>query len=398
MIGFSTKKNNNMPRANKRTKKTQFQNGGKFIDKGGFGCVVSPALPCSKKDKDKELHKLVSKIVKSPTKEITNELKISGILKKIDFQNKYFITYNKYCNINKIPENRNDIINVHYVNDSLSKFTISPGQSDKDSKSCDIELSLRPINIIMSFAGYSLSTIMKTNKNSSGIKSIMHNEFIKNLKIYIKHLILGIIKMHNNRIVHRDIKQKNIMLEYNKKTKKMTVKYIDFGLSDFLSSEYCSQYSNISIKGTPYYLPPENIIIYYMNKYKNQNDKNLLKHILYHIEGYYKKAMTRIGKNQEIKLINNKILELYKKIKYLWEKQKILPAYFGTEINKFNGYLQKGDIYSLGLCIYETLYAYSKYNLDDNMLLNDLLQNMITIDPDKRYNGIQCLAHKYFHS
>ena len=36
--------------------------GGKFIDKGGFGCVITPAIPCSRTDKN--LDKSISKIKK----------------------------------------------------------------------------------------------------------------------------------------------------------------------------------------------------------------------------------------------------------------------------------------------------------------------------------------------
>ena len=43
------------------------------------------------------------------------------------------------------------------------------------------------------------------------------------------------------------------------------------------------------------------------------------------------------------------------------------------------------------------LYYYSDINVRDDNLLYVLLIHMIAIDPDKRYNGVQCLAHPYFH-
>ena len=40
----------------------------------------------------------------------------------------------------------------------------------------------------------------------------------------------------------------------------------------------------------------------------------------------------------------------------LYKSNKLLPAYFGTDKNKFNGYLQKADIYALGITIKEIFY------------------------------------------
>ena len=50
-----------------------------LIGKGGFGCVIAPALKCSKKDKD--IDKMVSKVIPSHDMNYSNELKISQVLK-----------------------------------------------------------------------------------------------------------------------------------------------------------------------------------------------------------------------------------------------------------------------------------------------------------------------------
>ena len=370
--------------------------GGKFIDKGGFGCVVSPAIPCSIKDKEKNLEKSVSKILREPTSEAYNEIKISNILLKLDPERKYYITFHKYCYINEIPENRKDIVAVHYIDDCKKKFTVDTGQSQKDKRACDIELDMRPVNFIMPFAGYSLSSIMKTNPKATGTRAIMHNLFITNLKLYFKHLILGIIKMHNNRIVNHDIKQKNIMLHWDKELNEMNVRYIDFGLSDFLSTEFCSHFSNISSKGTIYYTSPDLIVCYQIRKHYDRSEQVIIRSIMSEMS-MIKKAFIRLNEMELLGNFTENIKFLFKKIKTLCDNKKILPIYFGSNKNKFNGFLQKGDIYALGLSIFETLYYYSDINVRDDKLLYDLLIHMIAIDPDKRYNGVQCLAHPYFH-
>ena len=375
------------------------QTGGKFVDKGGWGCVVSPAIPCNTKTKkDKNISKMVSKIVKDADETVLNEIKISNILKKIDSKNKYYITYNKYCYLHKIPEDRKDIIGVHYTDDKLSKFTIITEQGDKDKKVCDIELALKPMNIIMNYAGYNLSKVIKTKLTEKNAKGVMHRLFLDNFKNYFKHLLLGIIKMHNNRIINHDIKPKNIMLNWDKTTNLMDVKYIDFGLSDLLTSEFCSNYENMNSKGTPYYLSPEIIITYYINKYNTMNDKYILYKIFYDINKYVLKSFNDIN---EIDLLGNlrvNIFILFNKIKKLYDNKKILNIYFGNEKNKFNGYLQKNDIYALGLSLFEVLTAHDdsgEFKKDKS--LYNLLSRMIAFDPEKRFNGIQCLAHPYFH-
>ena len=44
------------------------------------------------------------------------------------------------------------------------------------------------------------------------------------------------------------------------------------------------------------------------------------------------------------------------------------------------------------------LFVYSDIDISANSQLYDLLLHMITFDPDKRYNAVQCLSHPYFHS
>ena len=389
--------------------------GGKFIDKGGFGCVITPALPCSRTDKN--LDKSISKIIKTQSDSINKEIKLNNILNKIDQTHIFYVTIDKYCFIDEIPQSRSDLINVKYKDEDLKTYSINDDNlKDKygkkkaiDKTVCDIDLDLKPINLIMPYAGISLSSVMKTDIKSDSIKGKMHQMFINNLKQYFKHLIIGLIKMHNNRIVNKDIKQKNIMLQLfsnddkymqrkNNDTNIMIIRYIDFGLSEILTKEFCEDIKNIDLKGTPYYLPPELYICIFMIKYKDRSEnyqKSKIMHYIKHVE----KALDSIGEKQIIAKLTSTVDTLYNKIKYLYDKDRLLFTYFGSDKHKFNGYLQKADVYSLGISIYETLYKYSNINIKkiyEYKDLYDLLLHMIEMDPDKRYNIIQCLSHSYF--
>ncbi len=104
---------------------------------------------------------------------------------------------------------------------------------------------------------------------------------------------------------------------------------------------------------------------------------------------------------KELKLDYSNLEEVNKKILFSmlddFKNKTILPKYFGTDENKFNGYVQKTDVYALGLTIYEVIQEYSKDSkLKKNLKLMNLLKNMIEFDPEKRLNILQCIQHPYF--
>jgi serine/threonine protein kinase len=383
-----------MIKTQKRTlKNTNNQAGGKFIGKGGFGCVVSPALKCSKNDKYTGM--MVSKVIPTNDASYSNELKISQVLKKIDPGKKYYLTFEKYCYINNIPEDRRDFVNVHYLNDELTKWEIVSGQPEKDKTACRLELAMKPINLIMDYGGYSLTDISVVSTKLIGTKAKMHQLFLDNLAANIKHLVLGLVKMHMNRIVNRDIKLRNIMMSYNKETKKTQLRYIDFGLSNLLTTDFCNDYKNIGTSGTPNYIAPELYVSSVINRYHDRSSTYQLHRITRDLEVNFKQTIMRINERELLGDYKENIELLYQKIRDLYESGKLLPAYFGTEKNKFNGYLQKADVYGLGIAIFIMLYVYSDIDVRGNTDLYDLLIHMIAMDPDKRYNAVQCLSHPF---
>lgn len=395
-IRKKTRKGLNISRHTLKSNNSMIQDGGKFIGKGGFGCVVSPALKCAKKDKYTDM--MVSKII--PTQDIhyVNELKISQVLKKIDPGKKYYLTFEKYCYVNNIPDDRRDFVNVHYLNDELTKWEIIEGQSEKDKNACRLELALKPINLIMDYGGYSLTDIGNVSTKLQGTKAKMHQIFIDNLAENVKHLVLGIVKMHFNRIVNRDIKLRNIMMSFNKETKQAQLRYIDFGLSNLLTSDFCSDYNNIRTAGTPNYIAPELYVASVINRYKERSRTYQLQKIIRDLDVNFKNSIMRINERELLGNYKENIESLYNKVHNLYESSKILPAYFGTDKNKFNGYLQKADIYALGLSIFIMLFVYSDFDVRRNADLYDLLIHMIAMDPDKRYNAVQCLSHPFLKS
>lgn len=389
------------------------QKGGRYLSRGSYGCVIKPAIPCSntlKKFKNIDYNKYVSKILSKSDNELNNEIYISSILTNIDKTKKYFVLIIDNCEFTEIPKTRTNLAKATIYGKKKDEFIFTnnrtKNQIDKDF--CPVDFSLKPLNIIMPFAGYDLAGLVsfprtfKQNKSKRNTLQIMNNLFIKNLKKYIKHLILGLITLHNNRVVHRDIKQKNILVGLDSSLKNIYIRYADFGLSEFLSADLVRHISNIRYRGTEAYISPEIFASYILSNKLDNLD---------------------FAKSKYIEMVNNAIYKLYdeKHLNYpqgidyylqtrdniynyvvkLFKNNTILPNYFGSDNNKFNGFLQKGDVYGLGACIFETLKEH-KENIDSTYkipdLLKDLLLNMLKPDPRDRYNAVQCLNHPYLSS
>ena len=184
-------------------------------------------------------------------------------------------------------------------------------------------------------------------------------------------------------------------MSLNKETKQVQLRYIDFGLSNLLTTEFCSDYNNIKTSGTPNYIAPELYVASIINRYRERSSTYQLHKINHDLDSNFKNSIMRINESKLIGNYKENVESLYHKVHDLYESDKILPAYFGTEKNKFNGYLQKADVYALGLAIFIMLYVYSDVDVKGNTELYDLLIHMIAMDPDKRYNAVQCLSHPF---
>ena len=156
------------------------------------------------------------------------------------------------------------------------------------------------------------------------------------------------------------------------------------------------------MNGTKRYISPELFISYYLIEYKNKNTKYKFEEINKHINEHVKKALLRIQETNMINTLNEKVNTIINKIQYLYDTDKLLDKYFGiNNTSKYNGYLQKADVYALGITIFDTLQLKQYSNIDvrakktENSLY-DLLLKMIELNPDERFNVIECINHPYF--
>lgn len=94
----------------------------------------------------------------------------------------------------------------------------------------------------------------------------------KNQKIeWINQLSLGLIYLHNNNIIHRDIKLQNVLLTHDN-----NIKIIDFGFARYFESDDLID----TICGSPLYMSPE---LFSKNAYDYKSDYWSMGIVLYNI-------------------------------------------------------------------------------------------------------------------
>ena len=201
-------------------------------------------------------------------------------------------------------------------------------------------------------------------------------------------LSLGLGYLHHKKILHRDIKTKNIFIKNN-----LTVKIGDFGIAKILSST--SSYAHTFI-GTPYYISPE---LCKDQPYNDKSDVWALGCVLYELctlnhpfEGgtqveIYEKIIT-----QKFKSINPEYSsDLKKMIDLLLEKdEKKRPKM--KDILKMKSVIDRAKKYNIELDIYDTIEE-EKNNLNINYNKNknkgennELEQNNLNINKSNYTN------------
>ena len=408
---FKTNKNK---KTTIRTKKRGLQGGFK-IGEGGFGCVVVPHIPCSKKDLKQGSY--VSKIIQSNLNDYKEEILILNKIKSIDPENEYLISYVETCRLYesdvKNRKSDKDIIKIKYDNLSNKKSTEKFTILDKDIKNnikkgkiedeyCKFDPRLQYFNQIQIKGGDELYHYLKLNN-----KSIQYKLFKNQCSSIFKYLLTGLKLLHKNKVVHRDIKPHNILIKLNDKNN-LIPKYIDFGLSTDFNEEY--QIEDIGHRqGTATYIPIDIYIAYriikleyktgnvftlnsinklkteinkiYISKYKPSYEKDKLNKSFLKFKSTNSNSLTNTKEyvdSQDIYKLLIKLLIQHRKGKLLSNHKRV-----------YDGYMYKADIFALGLTFKK---YYDAFNINNNKIEN-LIKHMLLPNPDKRYNVNQCLKH-----
>ena len=211
------------------------------------------------------------------------------------------------------------------------------------------------IFLITEFCEYDLKSLIETRVNLTQ----------KQIKHIILQLLLGITMLHENYIIHRDIKTANILLN-----SKGVLKICDFGLSRFFFSEKIELTKEVV---TLWYRAPE--ILLGSKKYFCSVDiwsvgcvlaEAVLNQVLFQGESELDQ-LTKI-----FNLLGTPTVDIWLNLHCMFTKQKIIPPIqpFNLLSRKF-----KKKINDLGL---------------------DLLHRFLTYVPSKRISARSALKHPFF--
>ena len=162
---------------------------------------------------------------------------------------------------------------------------------------------------------------------------------VKQFKQWFKNLCYGLLKLHQNRIINKDIKLENLTALYNTSTNEIQVRFIDFGLSENLTKEYCKKYDNIGVSGTYAYLSPDIFVSSALNEYYNyddyhnyqkKSDSYIISKIKEDIKNYTKDKHKEL-QTEYINVINDIVIKQYYTIKGEFDSHDILNKYFGID-------------------------------------------------------------------
>lgn len=388
-----------------------------IIGKGGFGCIIQPALKHKKTDKN-----LVSKIIKKNGKE--NDYKISQILMK--FSKKYKIDISQYFGLvveqfqvekDKIKsvlekcgliETAPKVKGVGLECEFDCGFTGNYKNVEEHEKECEKKPNKDKSKKCKSVKKKSInkkSTKKKSTKKKQPNKYLVFNMpycgktlldnisqmkasnlFIKQI---MKNILLGLQILQKNMIIHGDIKPRNILIKDN------IARTIDFGGSTQLKKGFKLENVLDNLITARNFIPPEYMLfdlIYgdkedYNKSTKRKTDfdaylKNYnsteIHDTVYDDCGFDPNDLLkgRDGKNELQKLI-----KFYESLK----DKKIFDKYKKDYLEK---YMIQHDVYSLGKTI-EFIALMNDFKLDEELL--HLINNMTRLDVRNRYTVEDCL-------
>ncbi len=372
--------------------------GGKKLGQGASGCVLTPPIPCNdRKQTSKNISKIIELNRENKLDDIENEINISDKLKTIDKHGYHFAIIKTYCKLRKNII-RKDVV---YIDDR---------QKTKYKDKCTINKNRNYINLIQNNAGINLDNMLDNSSLHHDEKIIIYNQF----RSIIKHLFIGMKKMHKLHIIHGDIKPNNMAVF--KENNHVNILYFDYGLSIDMAEVNMNRADHIGVFGTPGYIAPEKYIASHIFKYSNKyslsklKDKENAMTLIRKINSIIMENeidvqsvdininKTRLGisiaHDSHIVDKNNNIITprdieniFYDILEHI--RNQTLTTVFYEPIN---GFLYKEDIYALGMTIYQ---IYDRFKIKHNPLFLNLVSNMIAPEPKNRYNIIQCLKHPF---
>ena len=435
-----------------KTNKTRgTQLGGLKLGQGTFGCVITPAVKCPNSDKVLPNQQAISKIIyKDPkaSEKYDREMIILRKIADIDKKQHYLIGVLDECalDVDEIAKRKTkDTAIVKFIDQARTNWVLSDtSSSDLENLShgeiksnyCLIDPKLHPRNQIQVNGGAQFDTILTANRSRNF--GIVRRYYLN----IIKDILIGIKLLHKSRIAHRDIKESNMVCQIiplNRKRKTddfyPVVRHIDFGLAEIVEPDKKYKISDVRYAGTHTFIPPDLHIVRsrFMCMFKQAYQKDDTKTdkvnaaLTINLDKLIDPAVKRKIIDDLYSELTNKSYKDYGQIDITPEmgsgqpsvgskynhlaqsgefiSKSILSSLYDARLSElrdgtygqkysadYDGYVYKTDIFAAGITIGRIRY----YLQISNPKLLDLIANMVRIDPDKRFNINQCLAHPLF--
>jgi serine/threonine protein kinase len=221
--------------------------------------------------------------------------------------------------------------------------------------------------ILMEYLNTDLGKFFHENRQNP---NIMNENFLKNISFQI---LSGLNYLHENNIIHRDIKLENILYD----SKKNIVKIGDFGLSRQFDYDLNTIYTDV---GTYPYKPPELLLglTHYSTSFDIWSTGCILVEICI--------GTHLFGKNNALEVIKL-MYEIFGSF-----NEDTLPGFKNFPNSKILETLPPTQ----GIGLVKYIQEKKKFDVNDDFY--NLIEKMLCIDPTKRINAKDCLAHRWFSS
>jgi serine/threonine protein kinase len=392
------------------TRKRQ-QYGGHKLGAGHDGCVITPPIQCAdsgagatttttaNSNKHLATKKYVSKLLYKmhDAAALKQENKLYAELRQIDPEMEYYIYPIKMCKIKDMDEleARPDIKFITFLPSYNSShrhkydydyFLDSHGKARKinwNDKVCYLDRRIKPYNIISQHGGVDMYELL-SHANS---KFKYYRQYFRlHYSAIFTKLVIGLHKLHTNFIAHGDIKAENIVCTLPKKSAggkwiydPASIKFIDFGMSFNVPASYKKMV--YTAMGTD--IPFDIFIAHFIKSDYYGNLAGKIREQMWKMRDdyFYLENMWNID---DLPLVNACIKKIVSRI----NTQHYIKDYHTA----ISGIAYKSDIFALG-----AFFAYYCMALRIQLVphLRDLIINMISIDPWKRYSIIQCIKHPF---
>lgn len=384
-----------------------------IIGKGGFGCIIKPALKHKIKGNN-----LISKIIKKKGK--NNDFKIARILNKygkknkIDIDNYFGLVLEEF----EVEEDKiKPVINkcgLKVKSPSVQKNNFECGfdcgfsgnydevaehekccnKNSKRKKDCSKKkIKKKKVKVNKKTKKKVKYVVFNMEYNGKVIFDYIPQMKASNLfiKQIMKNVLFGIQILQKNKIIHGDLKPRNILIKDN------IARIIDFGGSMLLKKGFKLENVLDNLITARNFIPPE--YMFFDLIYGDKEDYNKLTKRKTDFNSYLKnhnstefhdKVYDDCGfdpndllKGSDGKKELQKLIKFYESLK----DKKIFDKYKKDYLEK---YIIQHDVYSLGNTI--TFIALENdFKLDEELL--NLINNMTRLDVRNRYTLEDCLKN-----